>query len=97
MTEKLNDNELQEVSGGYGERRSGGYWMGVGHSEEGYVALRPQPYYDPYHEFAQLYPGCQVYTYGSMTGGTGRNGSKRTYMYVCFQGTWGWVDASCLY
>ena len=96
MTEKLNDAELQEVSGGYGESRNG-HWMSVGRCDDGYVALRPQPYYDPYHEFAQLYPGYQVFTYGHLTNGSDRNNDPCRYMYVRYNGIWGWAEEKYLH
>ena len=97
MTEKINDDALKEVSGGYGRNLSNGGFLTVGNCPDGYLALRTHPEVNDSIELAQLYPGSQVYTFGSQTIGTGRNGSKCTYMQVNFQGTWGWADASCLH
>ncbi len=90
----LSDAELDEASAGYG---GGGYYMTVGNCNGGYLALRPQPVWDQYHELAQLWPGYQVFTYGETTGGTGLNGVPCTYKYVNFNGIWGWAKSSFLY
>ena len=68
---KLNDDQLDKVQGGSG---GNGYYMTVGNCNGGYLALRPQPVWDQYHEIAHLYPGYQVFTYGGTTPGTGLNG-----------------------
>ena len=86
--------ELEDVSGGSG---GNGYYMTVGNCNGGYLALRPQPVWDQYHELGQLYPGYQVFTYGGTTRGTGLNGVPCTYTYVCFNGTWGWVNSAFIY
>ncbi len=100
MEEKKNPNamseeELEEVSGGVG--RGAGYEMTVGNCNGGYLALRPVPVWDQYHEVAHLYPGYQVFTYGATTNGTGLNGVPCTYRYVCYNGNWGWANANFLH
>ena len=100
MEEKKNPNamseeELEEVSGGVGG--GSGYYLTVGNCNGSYLALRPQPVWDQYHELAHLYPGYQVFTYGTTTNGTGLNGVPCTYRLVCFNGTWGWADAYFLH
>ncbi len=100
MEEKKNQNamseeELEEVSGGVGG--GAGYEMTVGNCNGGYLALRPEPVWDRFHEVAHLYPGYQVFTYGATTNGTGLNGVPCTYRYVCYNGNWGWANANFLH
>ncbi len=90
----LNDQELDGINAGYG---GGGFFMTVGNCNGSYLALRPQPYWDQYHELARLYPGYQVFTYGATTNGTGLNGISCVYRYVCYNGIWGYANASFLY
>lgn len=87
----IDGQELEDVNGGIG---GAGYYMTVGNCNGGYLALRPQPVWDQYHEIAQLWPGYQVYTYGATTSGTGLNGVPCRYTYVCFNGNWGWVNSA---
>ena len=89
------NEELNEVNGGAGA--GSGFTMTVGNCNGSYLALRPQPYWDQYHELAQLYPGNTVFTYGATTNGTGLNGTPCTYRWVQFQGIWGWANASFLF
>ncbi len=90
----LNSEELENANGGIG--RGSGWYMTV-NVPKNYLALRPQPYWDQYHELAQLYPGYQVFTYGEITNGTGLNGAACTYRKVCYNGIWGWANAAYLY
>ncbi len=92
---KLTDEELDQVSGGY--NGGGGFYMTVGNCHGSYLALRPQPVWDQYHEIAQLYPGYEVLTYGETTNGTGLNGASCTYTYVSFNGIWGWANSAFLH
>ena len=92
---KMSNEELMDVNGGYGS--GGGFYMSVGNCNGSYLALRPQPYFDQYHELAQLWPGYQVFTYGETTNGTGQNGSPCTYRHVSYNGVWGWANARFLY
>ena len=89
----LNDDEVESVSGGYG---SSGHYMTVGDCNGGYLALRPEPFWDQYHEIAKLYPNYQVFTYGKTQRGTGLNGIECSYTYVSFNGTWGWANSAFL-
>ena len=89
----VDGQELEEVSGGYG---GGGYSMTVGNCNGGYLALRPQPVCDQYHELAQMWPGSTVFTYGAKTNGTGLYGTPCTYTYVQYNGVWGWANSSFL-
>ena len=91
----INSEELESVNGGYGS--GSGFYMTVGNCNGSYLALRPQPVWDQYHELAQLYPGYQVFTYGQTTTGTGLNGVRCTYTYVCWNGIWGWVNSAFIY
>ena len=91
----LTDEELDQVSGGY--NGGGGFYMSVGNCNGSYLALRPQPYWDQYHELAHLYPGYEVFTDGTIIDGTGVNGTPCKYRYVRYQGTWGYANASFLY
>ncbi len=90
----LIDEELEGINGGLS--KASGWYMTV-NVPKNYLALRPQPYWDQYHELAQLYPGYQVFTYGEITNGTGLNGTPCTYRKVCYNGIWGWADAAYLY
>ncbi len=90
----LTDEELETVSGGAG---GGGFYMSVGNCKGSYLALRPQPVWDRYHEITQLYPGYEVFTYGETIDGTGVNGTPCKYRYVQYQGAWGYANASFLY
>ncbi|MCR4907340.1 MAG: hypothetical protein K5985_00805 [Lachnospiraceae bacterium] len=92
---KLPDSELETVSGGYRECDRGAYYT-VGDCYGGYLALRPQPVWDQYHEIARLYPGYEVFTYGATTNGTGLNGVPCTYIYVEWNGNWGWANYAFL-
>ena len=89
------DGELYKVSAG--SDSGPGWMMTVGNCNGGYLALRPQPVWDQYHELAQLYPGQAVFTCGGTTNGTGLNGMPCKYLYVSFNGTWGWADAAFLH
>ena len=89
----VDGQELEDVNGGYG---GAGYYMTVGDCGGGYLALRPQPVWDQYHEIAQLYPGYNVFTYGATTRGTGLNGVPCSYTYVSFNGDWGWANSAFL-
>ena len=79
----IDGQELENVSGG---QAGGGYNMTVGDCGGGYLALRPEPVWDQYHELARMYPGYTVFTYGSTTRGTGLNGVPCTYTYVRWDG-----------
>ena len=68
----------------------------VGDCGGGYLALRPQPVWDQYHELQRLYPGYKVFTYGAVTRGTGLNGVPCSYTYVRFNDTWGWANSAFL-
>ena len=89
----VNDQNLDDVSGGQG---GAGYNMTVGPCNGTYLALRPQPVWDQYHELARLYPGYTVFTYGQTTNGTGCQGVPCTYTYVRWNGIWGWANSSFL-
>ena len=89
----IDGQELEDVNGGYG---GAGFYMTVGDCGGGYLALRPQPVWDQYHEIAKLYPGYEVFTYGSTTRGTGLNGVPCSYTYVMFNGNWGWANSAFL-
>ncbi len=91
----LADKDLETANGGYVV--GGGFYMTVGDCHGSYLALRPQPYWDQYHELAYLYPGYDVFTYGDTVSGTGFQGTPCTYRYVRYQGRWGYADASFLY
>lgn len=93
--EVLSDEKLDQANGGCGS--GSGSHMTVGNCNGRYLALRPQPYWDQYHELAQLWPGYQVYTYGATANGTGPNGTPCTYRYVNWNGIWGWADAAFLH
>ena len=90
----LDDEEVESVSGGVG---GAGYYMTVGNCNGSYLALIPQPFWDQYHELYKLWPGCEVFTYGATTRGTGLNGTPCTYRYVSYEGIWGWANAAFLY
>ena len=89
----IDGQNLDDVSGGQG---GAGYNMTVGPCNGTYLALRPQPVWDQYHELAQLYPGYTVFTYGQTTRGTGLQGVPCTYTYVYWNGIWGWANSAFL-
>ena len=91
----MSDGELDKVSGGNG--RGSSFFMTVGNCNGSYLALRPEPVWDQYHELGRLYPSYQVFTYGATTNGTGLNGTPCTYWWVEYNGKSGWADASFLY
>ena len=91
----LSEDELEKASGGAGHGT--GYYLTVGNCNGSYLALRPEPYWDQYHELERLWPGYQVFTYGSTSNGTGLNGIPCVYRYVCFNGIWGWANSAFLY
>ena len=90
----VDGQELENVEGGVGG--GAGYTMYVGDCNGGYLALRPQTVWDQYHEIARLYPGYQVFTYGTQAAGTGLYGTPCTYTYVCFNNNWGWANSAFL-
>ena len=87
----LDDEALDKASAGSG---GGGYYMTVGDCGGGYLALRPQPVWDQYHEITRMYPGNTVFTFGQTTRGTGLNGVPCSYTYVSFKGNWGWANSA---
>ena len=108
--QSIDAQELENVSGGEGRTintgssvtaivRSGpGFGYGqIGSLTNGtYLALRSGTSYSPYNEIAQLYPGYSVFTNGTIVQGTGINGVACYYRYVCFNGIWGYANASFL-
>jgi hypothetical protein len=90
----LTDEEVEKVAGGGG---GGGFYMTVGNCNGSYLALRPQPVWDQYHELYQLYPGYTVFTYGETRNGTGLNGKECIYRFVSYDGIWGYANAAFLY
>ncbi len=90
----LNNEELENVNGG----TSRGYnvWSMTVCVQSGYLALRPQPVWDQYHELAQIPNGATVYTSGQITNGTGLNGTPCQYRWVQYNGIQGWANAAFL-
>ena len=92
---KLNVNDLENVSGGTGKYNSEGYRT-VCRLETGYLAMRTAPAYDPNNEIrgAELYNGDQVKLVGSSVAGS----DGRTYIQVFSDktGTTGYVNADFL-
>ncbi len=88
----MNNEELENVNGGtrYGPRS-----MTVC-VQSGYLALRPQPCWDPYHELAQMPNGATVCTSDQLTHGTGLNGAYCLYRFVQYNGIQGWAEAAYL-
>ena len=91
----LPEETLDQVNAGVGS--GSGFYMTVGNCNGGYLALRPEPVWDQYHEILKLWPGYRVFTYGQTTNGTGLNGLPCTYRYVSYNGVWGFANASFLY
>lgn len=92
---KIADEELENVNGGVNS--GSGFFLHVRDCNGSYLALRPEPHWDQYHEFARLWPGYAVFTYGETTNGTGLNGASCFYTYVNYNGIWGWAASSFLY
>lgn len=90
----LNDDELKMASGG---ANGSGHYLTVGNCGGSYLALRPEPVWDQYHEIGHLFPGYEVFTYGRTTRGTGLNGISCKYTYVSFKGVWGWAESAFLH
>ena len=90
----MNAEEMENTAGGANYQN--GFYMTVLDCNGTYVALRTTTVYDRYNELAQLFPGYSVYTNGTISQGTGINGQPCYYRYVCFNGIWGWVNASFL-
>ncbi len=88
----LNNEELENVNGGKGYDA----WSMKVSVQSGYLALRPQPCWDQYHELAQMPNGATVYTSGQITNGTGLNGTPCQYMWVQYNGIQGWANAAFL-
>ncbi len=88
----LNDEELESVNGGAGCF----IWAMTVSIQSGYLGLRPQPYWDQYHELAQMPNGAAVYTSGQITSGTGINGVQCQYIWVQYNGMQGWANAAYL-
>ena len=92
--QSIDAQELENAAGGYGYQN--GFYMTVGDCNGTYLALRSGTSYSPYNEIAQLYPGYSVFTNGTIVQGTGINGVACYYRYVCFNGIWGYANASFL-
>ena len=90
----ISEEDLDQVSAGAGGI---GYNMRVGNCNGGYLALRPEPVWDQYHELAKLYPGYEVFTYGATAHGIGLNGVPCSYTYVNWSGIWGWANSAFLF
>ncbi len=89
----LNSENLESVNGGEGK---GSGWYMTAAVQSGYLALRPNPVWDQYHELAQIPNGATVYTEGGITNGTGLNGTPCKYRWICYNGRWGWANAAFL-
>ena len=91
--EKMNDQELEAVAGGYGEGR----WVTVNGLQTGYLALRTKPCYDPQNEIrgSESYNGQAL----QITGGYAPGADGRTYVWVYNprSGMSGWTNAQFLY
>ena len=93
MEDRLNNQELEEASAGYG---GGSNRRRVSGLQTGYLAMRTAPTYDYGNEIrgAELYNGDIVYICGAyVTGGDGR-----PYVWVTSQrnGVSGYVNANFL-
>lgn len=95
----LSEDELEKASGGASRGAGGGtgFYLIVGNCNGSYLALRPEPRWDQYHELARLWPGYQVFTYGATSNGTGLNGTHCEYTYVSYNGIWGWANSAFLH
>ncbi len=89
----LKQEELANIDGGLGGE--GGRWMTVT-VQSSYLALRPQPVWNQYHELAQIPNGAQVFTDGQVTNGSTLNGAPCQYRWICYNGQWGWANANNL-
>ncbi len=91
----MTEEELESVNGG-GAVPNYDMWSMTVCVQSNYLALRPQPYWDQYHELAQMPNGATVYTSGQITNGTGLNGTPCQYMWVQYNGIQGWANAAFL-
>ncbi len=89
----LNNEEVENINGGTGT--TSGWYMTVS-VQSGYLALRPQPCWNQYHELAQIPSGALVYTENGITNGTSLNGTPCQYRWVCYNDQWGWANAAFL-
>ena len=92
---KINDMEVENVSGGNGGYNSNGYRTVCG-LQTGYLAIRTAPTYDYNNEIrgSELYNGDQVIVLGTPVAGS----DGRTYIYIqaVKNGTKGYVNAAFL-
>ena len=89
-------DEMEDAAGGKNHGYGFGFYMTVTDCNGTYLALRNATVYDRNNELAQLYPGYSVFTNGNISQGTGINGQPCYCRYVCFNGIWGWANASFL-
>ena len=91
---KLNEENIEEVTGGAGYNSNG--YRTVCRLETGYLAMRRQPTYDYANEIrgAELYNGDQVLLLGAPVAGN----DGRTYVFVqaVKSGVQGYVNAGFL-
>ena len=89
--DKINEEELVEVSGG-GSYYAVNGWMTVCRLQSGYLAMRTQPTYDYSNEIrgAELYNGDQVQVKGNPVQGT--DGRTYVLVYSPKTGTTGYVN-----
>ena len=87
---RISTEALEEVNGGYN------VWDMQVCIDMGYLALRPEPQWDLYHELAQIPNGATVYTNGEITNGTGLNRCPCQYRKIQYNGIWGWANAAYL-
>ncbi len=62
----------------------------------GFLALRPEPRFEMFNILAELQPGTQVTTDGTITNGTNFKGSTCRYRKVNYNGMHGWANADYL-
>ena len=88
--EKINDQDIEGVSGGSGQGLYEGPWKTVSGLKTGYLALRTSPAYSEANEIGELYNGQEV----QITGNASDNGY--IWVWAPSLGKSGWVNASYL-
>ena len=93
LKEELDDDELETVSGGMSSRNKDRM---IVRNNSSSVALRSQPRVDCKVVVVYMKPGDMVFTYGETKVGTGPRGKACEYLYVCYEGHWGYVNSDYL-
>ena len=94
MTEKINEQNLENVNGGYATTNT----RVVANIPDGYLAVRTATSFQYENEIGRLYNGDVVQITGPYVPGTGINGTPATYVMIYSPrlGISGYVNAAYL-